>query len=138
MNEFEWLRQTRSLNQPQPPDRDLWPAIERQLKKLNRRSSPLVPWAMAASIGLLTVLAAGIGYRSSQSVLYPDPSTVATHMNWQPSDPRLTGAAVELQAARAELAGAIQQAPKAAFLRRLMARTNAQEARLRRFGEGAG
>jgi hypothetical protein len=139
MNEFEWLRQTRALNQAEPPARDLWPVIEQRLQAHpRRRQRRLAPWAMAASIGLVSLLAASLGRHATLDGTSRITASATTDKNWQPSDPRLTGAAVELQAARTELASAIHQAPDAAFLQRLLTRTRAQELRLRRFGAGPG
>jgi hypothetical protein len=138
MNDFEWLRQARALNTSEPPARDLWPAIAERIGAAPaRRRHPLLPWAMAASIGLLSLLAGGIAQRLQVPAGTSYAHTVA-RQSWQPQDPRLTGAAVELHAARAELSQAIAQAPRAAFLRRLMQRTRTQEHQLRQFGGHAG
>lgn len=136
MNDLDWRRQLHALATPHAPRHDLWPAIRQQLTTeaaAAPRRRRLLPWAMAASIALVSLLATGLGLR----VTVPSPGATAA-VAWSPRDPRLTGAAVELHAARTELAGAIAQAPHAAFLQRLMARTQAQEQQLRRLGRRAG
>ncbi|MEO9079456.1 MAG: hypothetical protein ABI268_09100, partial [Rhodanobacter sp.] len=57
--------------------------------------------------------------------------------NWKPSDPRLTGAAIELDAARMELQLAIRQAPDSAALQRLLQRIEQQQTQLRRMTDRA-
>lgn len=133
MNEFEWLRQTRALNTPVAPSRDLWTGIHANLHapdaapaRRSRRS--VLPWAMAAAVLLLSVFAGGLALRQAT----PAPHTRYAQMAspWKPNDPRLTGAAIELHAARSELTQALQQAPNAAFLQRLLQRTAEQRSRL--------
>jgi hypothetical protein len=145
MNEFEWLRQTRALNQPVPPARDLWPDIAARLgtpvvATPARRRRNLLPWAMAASLAALSLLAGGLSLRQAQAPAtgYAVLAPAAQDARWKPRDPRLSGAAIELDAAHSELTQAMQQAPRAAFLQRLLDRTNQQRDRLERFEHEAG
>lgn len=145
MNEFEWLRQTRALNQPAPPARDLWPDIAARLgapvaTAPARPRRNLLPWAMAASLTALSLLAGGLSLRQAQAPAtgYAVLAPATQDARWKPSDPRLSGAAIELDAAHSELTQAMQQAPRAAFLQRLLDRTNQQRNRLERFEHEAG
>lgn len=135
MNEFEWLRQMRALDTPESPDHDLWPAIHARIRPPRRRWTNL---ALAASVAAVMLLAGGVGWRLS--VQYRTETTIAqAHARpWRPSDPRLSGAAVELYAARMELRQALAQSPDDPSLHRLLQRTIAQERRLRRMSERAG
>jgi hypothetical protein len=143
MNEFEWLRQTRAVDRPVTPTRDLWPGIAGRLAEATPAASArprrsIAPWALAASLAALSVLAGGLSLRQA-----PMPATQYAHAEthaspWKPRDPRLSGAAIELDAARSELTQAMQQAPQAAFLQRLLDRTNHQRSRLERFEHEAG
>ncbi|NMW26107.1 hypothetical protein HFP05_17570, partial [Rhodanobacter denitrificans] len=71
-----------------------------------------------------------------------DATPVASHTktsgNWKPSDPRLAGAAIELDAAQMELQLAIQQAPDSPSLQRLLGRTEQQQTQLRQLANQAG
>jgi len=152
MNEFEWLRQMRDLNQPAAPRNDLWARIEAELDAADPAQpaavTPIRParrhqaWAVAASLAAMFVLACGIVWHAQpiQSNVTPAlaamPSSHA--LPWKPSDPRLAGAAVELDAARMELQQAIQQAPDSPALQRLLQRTDAQQAMLRELEKHAG
>jgi len=60
------------------------------------------------------------------------------HTNWKPNDPRLTGAAVELDAARMELTQAMQDSPQSEALQRLLQKTERQRDRLRTIDKQAG
>ena len=146
MNEFEWRRQLRELQQPQTPRRDLWPAIDAALDQTDARSSaPASAWsarrrtlagvAMAASL----LLVVGMGWRLWLTVHTASSESVGTtsHANWKPADPRLAGAAIELDAARLELKMAIEQAPDSAALQRLLRHTERQQAQLRQLAERA-
>src|SRR5699024_5573674 len=95
MNEFEWLKQTRALRQPVAPRTDLWTGIAARIEtpaaaKAARRPR-LLPWAMAASVAAISLLAGALVWHQ------PPVSTprVATHAApaaitpWQPRDPRL-------------------------------------------------
>lgn len=152
MNEFEWLRQMRELNQPVAPRNDLWARIDAALDETAATESatvtPIKPahrhpqvWAVAASIAALIVLACGVAWRT-QPVAPATPSmalqAAGENTPWKPSDPRLAGAAVELDAARMELQQAIQQAPDSPALQRLLQRTDAQQNLLRELEKHAG
>jgi hypothetical protein len=149
MNEFEWLRQMRELNQPVAPRNDLWARIDAALDETAAGEvatvTPIRPahrhpqvWATAASIAALIVLACGITWRAqmvSQPLSSLAQNTPGQNAPWKPSDPRLAGAAVELDAARIELQQAIQQAPDSPALQRLLQRTDAQQNMLRELVE---
>lgn len=144
MNELEWLRQMRDLGRPEPPAKDLWPQIAARIQAQApapatspaSRRHPLLPWSMAASVALMSLLAAGLARRTVQLEATIAPATATAR--WQPRDPRLSGAAIELEAARLELAQAMQQAPQATYLQRLLQRTQHQQMRLRRLEHDAG
>jgi hypothetical protein len=138
MNEFEWHRQLRDLRQPQLPPRDLWPSIDAALHRADaandeaakaprqRRRRLLVAASLAAS----ALLVAGTAWqlwppRDARPAVRGD---IVAAPNWKPSDPRLTGAAVEFTAARMELQQALQQAPDSPALQRLLVRTRQQQA----------
>jgi hypothetical protein len=152
MNEFEWLRQMRELNQPVAPRNDLWAnidaAIDTAASTQDSVVTPIRParhghvWAVAASLAATFALACGIVWHAqsiqpstapSLAVNLPAPGTA-----WKPNDPRLAGAAVELDAARMELQQAIQQAPDSPALQRLLQRTDAQQTMLRELEKHAG
>ncbi|WP_333682244.1 hypothetical protein [Dyella sp.] len=151
MNEFEWLRQMRELNQPVAPRSDLWPHIEAALDDdASPAATPATPprarhmrvWAMAASFAAVALLACGVMWRMhaiSQSA--PQVADTAMHAHdtrWKPNDPRLAGAALELDAARMELQQAMQQAPDSPALQRLLQQTHAQQNYLRELEKQAG
>ncbi|MDE2156223.1 MAG: hypothetical protein KGJ32_10075 [Xanthomonadaceae bacterium] len=153
MNEFEWRRQLRNLRQPLRPQRDLWTSIEAALADAApgspRSPDPSLPrlrpphrrrWLLAAGLAASVLLVAGIGWH-----LPHPPAGLPLRVSaspampaWKPADPRLAGAAIELDAARMELQQAIRQAPGSAALQRLLARTERQQAQLRRSAEPAG
>ncbi|HEV7122480.1 MAG TPA: hypothetical protein VGN24_03525 [Rhodanobacter sp.] len=142
MNEFEWRRQLRGLRQPKMPDRNLWPAIEAALgaelshaRIVPFQPSPRPRWMLASALAASLALASGVGWH----VLRPPAaeSSTAAASNWKPADPRLAGAAIELDAARMELELAMQQAPDSAALRRLLHRTEQQETQLRHLADRA-
>ncbi len=80
---------------------------------------------------LPSLLAAGLGWHLLQPPTHPAVASAA-RTGWKPADPRLAGAAIELDAARMELQLAIQQAPDSAALQRLLSRTELQQTQLRR------
>lgn len=155
MNEFEWRRQLRDLRQSHAPGRNLWSSIDAALDQDARRdsmginprvphgSSPPLPargrrWLVAASAVAALLLVVGLGWRSLQPpVAAPIASTTPTQV-WKPSDPRLSGAAIELDAARMELQLALQQAPDSPALQRLLDRTELQQTQLRQHTRRAG
>ena len=65
-------------------------------------------------------------------------STTPDVSRWRPNDPRLAGAAVELDAANMELRQAIEQAPDSPALQRLLMRTQKQQSQLRQMEHQAG
>ncbi|MBU6246832.1 MAG: hypothetical protein KGN77_03655 [Xanthomonadaceae bacterium] len=141
MNEFEWRHQLRNLRQPAAPQRDLWAGIEQALDA-DRQNPPAevapsrVAWLFAAGLAAVSLLAVGLARQ--QPSLAAGSAAIAAQADWKPADPRLAGAAIELGAARMELREAIAQAPDSAALRRLLARTEQQQSRLRRLGRDAG
>src|ERR1700754_304370 len=139
MNELDYLRQMRSLNRPVVPHRDLWAGIEARLDEAPSaatvRRHRARPWLMAAAIAGVAVLGGGLGLHL---VAPPGNGGMAAGPAWKPSDPRLSGAAVELDAARMELTQAIQDSPDSAALQRLLLRTERQRDRLRNLEKQAG
>lgn len=152
MNEFEWLRQMRELNQPVAPRNDLWARIDAALDENAAPAQVAAPtpikrarhrhvWAMAAGFAAVAVLTGGVVWRM-HAIPQNSPSGPITAQidtsPWKPNDPRLAGAALELGAARMELQQAMQQAPDSPALQRLLQRTDAQQARLRELEKQAG
>ncbi|MBE1159143.1 hypothetical protein [Dyella acidiphila] len=148
MNEFEWLRQMRDLNQPAAPRNDLWARIDAALDaQVPAEEAVVIPirrarhgrvWAVAASLAATFALACGIVWHAQSIQPAATPSIAANTPPWKPNDPRLAGAAVELDAARMELQQAIQQAPDSPALQRLLQRTDAQQTMLRELEKHAG
>jgi hypothetical protein len=139
MNELDYLRQMRSLNRPVAPPHDLWARIEARLDEAPAVATPrrrrAQPWLMAAAIAGVAVLGGGIGLH----LVAPTGSDgMASTQTWKPNDPRLSGAAVELDAARMELTQAMQDSPDSAALQRLLQRTERQRDRLRNLEKQAG
>lgn len=151
MNEFEWRRQMRDLRQPLMPQRDLWAAIDAALddSELARLSPPATAtvslpkhrqrWLIAGSLAASLLLVGGLGWHLLQA---PTATPVAranpAPATWKPDDPRLAGAAIELDAARMELQLAIRQSPDSPALRRLLDRTELQQTQLRQLAKQAG
>ena len=142
MNEFEWRRQLRALRQPDVPDRDLWPAIDAALDGTAQAVTPLARpsrrrhWLLGTGLAASLLVAAGLGWRLLQ--VPPGNASATATSNWKPADPRLAGAAIELDAARMELELAIRQAPDSAGLQRLLRHTEQQQAQLRHLTDSAG
>lgn len=152
MNEFEWLRQMRALNQPAAPRGDLWSRIDAalddtaarpEIARATPRRRHVRAWATAASLAALVMLACGAVWRMHAIPQSATPQ-VASHApraeepRWKPNDPRLAGAALELEAARMELQQAMQQAPDSPALQRLLQQTHAQQNYLRELEKQAG
>ncbi|HVI54538.1 MAG TPA: hypothetical protein VM621_05740 [Luteibacter sp.] len=139
MNELDYLRQMRSLNRPVAPRRDLWAGIEARLDEAPAAAAPrrrrAQPWLMAAAIAGVAVLGGGLGLHL---VAPPGSDGLASVSRWKPTDPRLSGAAVELDAARMELTQAMQDSPDSAALQRLLLKTERQRDRLRNLEKQAG
>ncbi|KAF1008045.1 MAG: hypothetical protein GAK28_01522 [Luteibacter sp.] len=139
MNELDYLRQMRSLNRPVTPHRDLWASIDARLDEARpattTRHRRARPWMMAAAIAGVAVLGGGIGLH----LVAPTPiDDMAVAPAWKPADPRLAGAAIQLDATRMELNQAMREAPDSAALQRLLLRTERQRERLRNFDKQAG
>ena len=144
MNEFEWLKQTRALARPEPPRHDLWSGIAARIdtpaNASTHRPSRLLPWAMAASLAAVSMLAGALVW---QQHLTPTPQ-LAMHAPpvqitpWKPRNPLLAGPAIELNLAQQQLARAIQRSPHDPFLRHMLAYTNAQVERLQQLPHSAG
>jgi hypothetical protein len=140
MNEFEWRRQLRELRTPVAPRGDLWARIDAELEPAApARTSSRSGWLLAASFAGLSLLAVGLSLRQERLLDQPQGTTTAAiHADWKPGDPRLAGAAIELDAARIELRQALQQAPNSPGLQRLLSRTRQQQSRLRQLDQQAG
>ncbi|MET4676100.1 hypothetical protein [Luteibacter sp. ME-Dv--P-043b] len=142
MNELDYLRQMRSLNRPVTPHRDLWADIDARLDESTARAALAAPrrrraqpWLMAAAIAGVAVLGGGLGLHL---VGPAGGDGLASRQVWKPSDPRLSGAAVELDAAHMELTQAMQDSPESPALQRLLLRTERQRDRLRNLEKQAG
>jgi hypothetical protein len=144
MNDFEWRQQMRQLRQPVRPSAQLWQRIDAALDApaavaaAPRRRVPR--WLLAASLAGLVLLAGGLAWRLQEGVpAGPAVAQAPTQPKlWKPNDPRLSGAAIELNAAQTELSQAMQQAPHSAALQRLLARTEQQQSQLRQMEREAG
>lgn len=141
MNEFEWRRQLRELRAPVAPPHDLWARIDATLEPVApaARASKRPGWLLAASFAGLSLLAVGLSQRQGALLNRPQvTATAAAQAPWKPGDPRLAGAAIELDAARMELRQALEQAPHSPALQRLLSRTRQQQSRLRQLDQQAG
>jgi hypothetical protein len=139
MNEFEWRRQLRELHTPVAPRSDLWARIDAALEPATpARTSSRPGWLLAASFAGLSLLAVGLSLRQGQLPHQPQVAATASRAAWKPDDPRLAGAAIELDAARIELRQALEQAPNSPGLQRLLSRTRQQQSRLRQLDQQAG
>lgn len=142
MNEFEWHRQMRALREPVSPRRDLWADIEAKLDadgpalSVAPRGRRSHAWLLAASFAGLSLLAVALNHQLR--VETPPTLEAQVPVNWKPTDPRLAGAAVELDAARVELQQAMQQAPHSPALQRLLDRTSKRQSQLRQMEQQAG
>jgi hypothetical protein len=142
MNEFEWHRQMRALREPVSPRRDLWADIEAKLDadgpalSVAPRGRRGRAWLLAASFAGLSLLAVALNHQLR--VETPPALEAQVPVNWKPTDPRLAGAAVELDAARVELQQAMQQAPHSPALQRLLDRTAKRQSQLRQMEQQAG
>ncbi|HET7266739.1 MAG TPA: hypothetical protein VFJ15_01360 [Oleiagrimonas sp.] len=144
MNEFEWLKQTRALKQPIAPRTDLWSGIAERIDPsaapAPARRPRLLPWAMAASVAAISLLAGSLAWHQTpvstpRMAVHSTPATVTP---WRPHDPRLVGAAIELNSARRALVRAIHRAPRDTYLQRMLLNTNRQLQRLQQLQHRAG
>ncbi|MEI7037549.1 hypothetical protein [Fulvimonas yonginensis] len=140
MNEFEWRRQLRELRAPVAPPHDLWARIDAALEPAApaTRAHSRPGWLLAASFAGLSLLAVGLSLRQDQLVEPPGTTVASSRAPWKPDDPRLAGAAIELDAARLEIRQALEQAPHSPALQRLLSRTRQQQMRLRQLDQQAG
>jgi len=150
MSEFEWLRQMRQLRRPLVPQRDLWSAIDTALDDIAPPDTPSRPapgntlrrrWLAAAGLAASIMLVGGIVWRNLPQAPASVPVADITDMTpdpWKPADPRLSGAAIELDAARMELQLAMQLDPGSAALQRLLDRTMLQQDQLRQLARQPG
>jgi hypothetical protein len=140
MNEFEWRRQLRELRAPVAPRHDLWARIDAALEPAAPvRTSSRPGWLLAASFAGLSLLAVSLSLRQGELADRPQTTaTAAIQAPWKPDDPRLAGAAFELDAASLELKQALEQAPHSPGLQRLLSRTRQQQSRLRQLDQQAG
>ncbi len=137
MNEFEWLVQTRALRRDTRPQRELWPGIAASLAPRAPARRPPA-WLPAMATAAIVVLSVMLGVTALQAPRHlTQVNALAQGPRWKPADPRLAGAAVELQAADSEIRLAMQQAPDAAFLHRIRQRTQGQQWRLQRYAQRA-
>ncbi|MBS0431523.1 MAG: hypothetical protein JSS21_03835 [Proteobacteria bacterium] len=144
---FEDRRKLHALARPLEPARDLWPQIAARIDSASRASHRGVRWlAWAASLACVAVLAGAIGIRMihagrAPATAAPPDAFVAANApaaRWNPADPRLRGAAVELRAAQGELKQALAIAPHAGYLQQLLEHTERQQSRLQRLDRDAG
>ena len=150
MNEFEWRRQLRDLRQPLTPPPDLWSSLDAALTRAEHdatasddaptttrhRSRPR--WLLGAVAASL-ILVGSIAWRTIQTPsIVPAAVVQAAPSPWEPADPRLAGAAIELNAAQMELKLALDQAPDSPALQRLLDRTEMQQTQLRQRSHQAG
>jgi ferric-dicitrate binding protein FerR (iron transport regulator) len=149
MNEFEWRRQMRDLRQSRTPQRDLWASIDAALDDVEFTHAPTIQaapaqqpahrrrWLVAGALAASVLLACGIGWHLQHAPAATPLASTATPP-WKPADPRLAGAAIELDAARMELQMAIQQSPDSPLLQRLLNRTEHQQTQLHQLASQAG
>jgi hypothetical protein len=143
MNEFEWRRQLRALRQPVTPRQGLWLVIDATLTgaaadaaaPAHARSTAR-RWLLGAGLAASILFAGTLGGHLWPATALPVEHTSPGH--WRPADPRLTGAAIELDTARLELRQALQQNPHSPVLQRLLTRTRQQQNRLRQLAREAG
>ena len=147
MNEFEWRLQMRELRQPLVPQRDLWAGIESALDEVghqdcipsHRPRTRRAHWVVGVGLAASLLLAVGIGWEVTRTTSTSATRHIASNTpRWQPTDPRLGGAAIELDAARMELLLAIQQSPDSPALQRLLGRTEQQQTQLRKLASQPG
>lgn len=139
MNEIEWHRTLRTLQQPITPAHDLWPAIAAALDETTPETTHAGrhPWLLAAVLASAFALAGGIGAGLHSYAGHATAEVAATPV--PPStDPRLRGAFIELDATRDVLHDAMLQNPDSPLLRRLLARTERQQTQLRHLAHEAG
>jgi len=142
MNEFEWRRQMRELRQPLAPPHELWARIDAALDHTGPQAATArqrYRWLPAVGIAAALVLAGWLGGRLQQRLQpVPAQATASASQPWKPADPRLAGAAIELDAAQIELRQALRQAPDSPALQQLLANTERQQASLRQLERRAG
>jgi hypothetical protein len=149
MNEFEWRRQMRDLRQPLAPRHDLWASIDAALDAAASSVADDAPaakmhprarrrWLIAASVAASVLLAVAVGWRARETSVATPIAEAPAVQNWKPADPRLAGAATQLNAARMELQQAMQQAPHSPALQRLLIQTERQQSQLRQLASDAG
>lgn len=152
MNEFDWLRQMRQLREPLAPPPDLWCSIDSALgmpgsdHAAERPPDEIRPsrheriWLMVASFAALALVGGSLAIHFLQAPTRAPLATVSQVVSpdWKPLDPRLAGAATQLDAARRELQQAIQQSPDSPALQRLLRRTEQQQSQLQQLAHEAG
>lgn len=128
MNDLDWRRRLRALQQDTSPRRDLWPSLAIRMGSSNAQRTPsrLVA-CIAAALLLSGGLAAGAWHRANGPMPVNQTGAAA-----------LLGARSELDSAQIQLRLALRQAPDAHFLKSLLARTQRQELRLQRLHDRAG
>ncbi len=130
MNQIDYLRQMRALRDDTEPAHELWPGIAAQLQGAPGQRAPHPAWTIAAAI----VLAAGL-LLCQQHTLKSRPGPASMARIWKPQDPRLSGAAIDLAAARQQLNLALAETPRAQYLHTLLDRTERQQQRLQQLAQ---
>jgi len=95
-------------------------------------------WLIAASFVGLSLFAGSLAVHLRDRTLDNATAVSTDAGRWRPNDPRLAGAAVELDAANMELRQAMEQAPNSPALQRLLYRTQKQQSQLRQMEHQAG
>src|SRR5699024_8906224 len=114
--------------------------IETPAASKTTRHPRLLPWAMAASVAAISLLAGALAWHqppvsAPRMATHAAPTTVTP---WRPHDPRLVGAAIEINSARRALVHAIRRAPRDTYLQRMLLNTNRQLQRLQQLQHRAG
>lgn len=150
MNEFEWRRQLRELRQPVTPPHQLWASIDAALSRADQDQLPSHAarpprpaqgqrWWLGAAVAASLLVAGSVAWHAMQAPAgAPLAATEKPATAWKPTDPRLAGAAIELDAAQIELKLALEQAPDSPALQRLLERTKTQQNQLRQLANQAG
>lgn len=150
MNEFEWRRQLRDLRQPVMPTPDLWLSIDAALSRVEHEPAPAneAPatlhrlshprWVLGAVAASLILVGSLVWRTTPTPAVVPIAGVNTAPGPWKPADPRLAGAAIELDAAQMELKLALDQAPGSPALQRLLDRTEMQQTQLRQRTHQAG
>ena len=132
MNEFEYLKAMRALRSETPPARELWPAIAKAITADEPRAQIHPLWSAVAAVALVC-----IGMTSLQHSYVSQPVAQQPSQRWRPHDPRLSAAAIDLNAAQLQLTQALDQSPDSTYLQNLLDRTQRQQRRLQQLARPA-